>query len=288
MSSEKTPTHRTLYSFWESVRGKKRGAPSTGSSTEGTVSKAQRTDSVDLEDMASAGLKKDLLEDFESDLMDTATTEHVVDGFEKHMETCFQQFRDQIRSSLKKVITAMNEKINTLTERLDNFIKEQRDKDSGAGSQELEKLKIELNRQAQYSRKDNLRMFGVAENEGEDCRQVVCDVIARKLDVHILPSDIAVAHRLPKSRKQTHPPIIIRFKERQVRWDILKVRKKLKGSGISIAEDMTQDNFKLMMDAQESGCFTSVWFSNGRVKASDRKKKTHTLNLFDDFKRMVG
>jgi arginyl-tRNA synthetase len=286
MSEEKTPTHKTLFSFWPS---KKRGPPTTGSSTEGTISKVPRTTEVNSESEDMAGIKKDLMEELDKDLMDTETADTVVDGFEKQMEKCFRDFKESIRASLRKVVITMNERMNVLSERLDMCMKELNERKSSVNSRkELEQIKIELNRQAQYTRKDNLRMFGVKEKDDEDCKKVVCTVINKSLDVNIVPSDIAVAHRLPKSGKQKHRPIIVRLKDHSLRWDILKVRKKLKGTGISIAEDITRENFKLMMEAQVSDCFTSVWFTNGKVKAVDVRKKSYILNLFDDFKEIVG
>jgi hypothetical protein len=38
----------------------------------------------------------------------------------------------------------------------------------------------------------------------------------------------------------------------------------------------------------ESRVFEAVWFTNAKVKAKDKKGKTHVLDLFDDFKAIVG
>ena len=80
--------------------------------------------------------------------------------------------------------------------------------------------------------------------------------------------------------------MIAKIKDRTQRQAVLKNRKRLKGSGISIAEDMTRDNLKLMQDAEASEVFQSVWFSNGKVRAirkGDIKKNIVILNLFDNF-----
>jgi hypothetical protein len=67
-----------------------------------------------------------------------------------------------------------------------------------------------------------------------------------------------------------------------LRQNILWARKALKGSSISIADDMTRENLKLMRQAEESRLFEAVWFVNGKVKAKDRKgKKESNLNILE-------
>jgi hypothetical protein len=61
----------------------------------------------------------------------------------------------------------------------------------------------------------------------------------------------------------------------------------LKGSGISIQEDMTKDNVKLVKEAERSCCFSSVWFANDKVHAKDKKGNNYVLNLFDDFAEVI-
>ena len=80
--------------------------------------------------------------------------------------------------------------------------------------------------------------------------------------------------------------MIVRFKDRSQRYEILRNRAKLKRSGRSIAEDMTRDNVTLMRQAEESNCFQSVWFTNGKVKASDAKGGYYILNMYDDFQEI--
>lgn len=282
MSDEKTPTQRTLRNLFAT---RKRGPPSTGSSTEGTTSKVTKKISLEKE-MENQDIQKDLLRELEDGTEDTMAECVILGDFEKHIEKCFKEFKVQIREQLKQVVSKMNDKIKVLEARVEVCEKElalAAERSEQICPKEIEQIKVELNRQAQYSRKDNLRIFGKAESKDEDCKQVVCDLIKNSLKVKIVPSDISAAHRLPKSGKQKHPPIIIRLKDRSQRQEILKVRKLLKGSGISVSEDMTRENVQLVKDAEVSGYFTSVWFANGKVKAADGKNNKYTLNIFDNF-----
>ena len=286
MSAEKS-TPKGILSFFS--RSQKRDHPSTSSSEEGTVSK---TKSAKTEDMA--GVQKDLLRDFDDLLEDEQQMEGVVGEFERHLESCFKDFRTNIVGKLKSVLSGMNDKIKNFEARIQRLEQQK----GGIDSEELQNIQIQVNRNHQYSRKDNLRIFEKEELPDEDTKQVVCDLVNVKLNVKIKPSDISAAHRLPKSKpskkkgkkqrkEQKHRPIIVRLKGRGLRQEILKARKKLKGSGVSIAEDMTAANYALMKDAEASQCFKSVWFANGKVRAEDEQKKVHTLEIFDKFRELV-
>jgi hypothetical protein len=177
---------------------------------------------------------------------------------------------------MKKVLNKMTEKVNNLEERVKQCEKRVKETENNH-SKDLEQIIIEQNRQAQYSRKDNIRIFGKEEKAKEDCKTVVCDFINKALGIVIIPADISAAHRLPKTGKQKYKPIIVRLKDSIQRQDILKNRKKLKGSGVSISE---------VYNAEKSGCFASVWFAYGKVKGTDKKGQRHTLNLFENFQKM--
>jgi hypothetical protein len=68
----------------------------------------------------------------------------------------------------------------------------------------------------------------------------------------ITPADISATHRLPSKQPNKTKHIIVRLKDRTLRQDILSKQKELKGTGRSIAEDMTRENVHLLKDAEDS------------------------------------
>ena len=190
---------------------------------------------------------------------------------------------------MKNVVTVVTERIGELEKRVTELEGELRQKSRAADDEDVRKIKSDLNNYGQYTKKDLGRMFGVAEQKQEDCRKVVSDIIKSRLNIRLEPSDISVAHRVRKSKRQEHRPIIIRFKDRTQKYNIMKARRGLKGSGISLAEEMTRDNIDLVRRAEDSGIFGSVWFWNGKVCARNKtnKKIIHTLNMFDKFEEVV-
>jgi len=273
MNEEKTPGNPITNYF---TLNKKRERPSTSSSQEGTVSKKP---SVRREEEGMMDLQSNLMEEFDKCMTDSET-DSAVNHIDKQMEKCFREFKDQIRDMLKNVLSKVNSRMNVLEDK----VKELEGKAKNIGESNR-RLQIDLNRQIQYSKKDNLRIFGLEEKTDENCREEISNLVKTKLKVKILPADISTAHRLPKTQKQKHKSMIVRFKDRTQRREILKVRKLLKGTGISIGEDITRDNMTLIQDAEKSGRFESVWFHNGKVLAKNikDKKRVHTLDLFVDF-----
>ena len=143
------------------------------------------------------------------------------------------------------------------------------------------------NHVAQYTRRSNVRVFGIPEEDGENCKLRICELINSKLQAGIVTmEDIGAAHRVPskKSKEEGTPqPIIVRFTDREKKTEVLKLRKKLKGQKIGINEDVTVDNMKLINRAHESNMFESVWFANGKVKGKTTNGRTVTLDLFQNF-----
>ena len=80
----------------------------------------------------------------------------------------------------------------------------------------LQSQPFELDRLAQYSRRENGRLHGVT---GENTNDVVI-AVASDMGVHLDEHDIFVSHRLQKSR-----PIIVRFVRRGTKIDVMRKKK---------------------------------------------------------------
>ena len=88
----------------------------------------------------------------------------------------------------------------------------------------------------QYSRRRNVRIFGMREEAGENCVSKVFDLVTAKQGRKLTDQDIEVAHRLPAKVKPW--PVIVQFRSRDIKLDVMKRRRVLKGSGIVIADDL--------------------------------------------------
>ena len=60
-------------------------------------------------------------------------------------------------------------------------------------------------------------------------------------------------------------PIIIKFASYRARQSVLRARRRLKGSGITLAEDLTKENYDILRKARSSPRATSAWSQDGRI-----------------------
>lgn len=117
----------------------------------------------------------------------------------------------------------------------------------------------------QYGRRWSIRVYGLEESPQENCKQLVVNTINERLKVNLSINDIEVAHRAGKFTQGKPRSIIARFLNRETRQVILKNRRLLKGSRISISEDLTSQNVKLLNRVSNSDKVEKVWSTNGKI-----------------------
>nr|CAH7758501.1 unnamed protein product [Callosobruchus chinensis] len=98
----------------------------------------------------------------------------------------------------------------------------------------------------QFSKRCNLRFFGIPETNNEKCREVIINIIKTKLKLSsISPEDIEVAFRSGSS-KENAP-------------------RNLKGSRITIREDLTATRMTIVKEKIAKHGKNQVWTTNGRI-----------------------
>ena len=198
------------------------------------------------------------------------------------------------KADLQSLRDDLNDEIAALTNRIDTFSQEYEERFNGLDGRlfdletrmdrlggENEKLKTEndnlrdelnqckthINDLEQYGRRWNLKVFNVEDNRSETAAQTttkVCNVFTKTVGVRVNPNDIVACHRLPNKDNTKRRVIICRFKDRGLRDRVLKDRKKCKGKGVSISEDLTLSNSKLVSDAYKHEHCKSTWSVNGK------------------------
>jgi len=117
---------------------------------------------------------------------------------------------------------------------------------------------------------------------GVTCRQSVLSFCRSVLHSPIGDNDIEVAHplsrRTPSSAEATDTNqaasqdsvVIVRFSSQQVRDEIIKQRKVLKGTRQSIMEDLTALNVATLNRLKNNNLVDKCWSWNGRLFATLR------------------
>ena len=117
----------------------------------------------------------------------------------------------------------------------------------------------------QYSRRRNVRIFGMREDAGENCVGKVFDLVTAKLGRKLTDHDIEVAHRLPAKVKPW--PIIVQFRNRDIKLDVMKRRRVLKGSGIVVADDLCSGLLNTFNRLKQHPDCKKAWSWDGQLFA---------------------
>ena len=107
-------------------------------------------------------------------------------------------------------------------------------------------LEDKLEDQDSYERRDTVILSGSdipPATEGEDSSKLVCDLIKDKVQYHLRPSEISVAHRLgPKPINQVpdRRKLIVKLCRREVKQDLLRACRMVKPVNIYANESLTK------------------------------------------------
>ena len=160
----------------------------------------------------------------------------------------------------------------TVTGNLQNEIKRLHDR--------LNKVEDSLDDQEQRSRNYCLLLHGIEENEDEDTNTVVVDTINNELGLGITGETLQRSHRLgprditrnTRSTRTRPRAIIFRFRDFSARQQVFYTKKKLKGKGMSISENLTKKRYALYKQALNKFGPGKVWTIEGRITTKVNRK----------------
>ena len=152
-----------------------------------------------------------------------------------------------------------------------------------------------LNDLEQYSRKNNVRVFGIPDKDrGEKAHQseqLVLNLFKEKLGINWLNHDnIEIAHRTGQYSEKSNRAIIVKFTSRKAKNEIIMKRSQLKGSKVSIAEDLTVENVRRLRELSALDVCAQSWSFGGKLfckngndeKIEVRSNDVISENIFKD------
>ena len=201
-----------------------------------------------------------------------------------------QQFKDLVKTSLVEAVSKEMQKLQAQLEKAESRVMELEtevkskteiiktlQKHHERDSEDIVKLKRDMNDAEQYSRRNCVRVYGIPEKPKEDTDQLMIDLASEKLEIGIERHEIDRSHRVgppraPRNGAGKPPPprpIIGKLTSYRTRDLLLKRRRKLKGTRIGIEEDLTAINRTLLNEAKEevkrNKKLSAAWSSDGRV-----------------------
>ena len=129
----------------------------------------------------------------------------------------------------------------------------------------------------QYQRRQCLRIFGIEEKTSEDTDQIAMEV-AQKIGVQLNVNDIDRSHRVGRSDTGRPRPIIVKFVSYRKRSEVFRNKKSLKGSAITLREDLTKTRYKLLREAIEKFGVSNVWSQDGHIVVKEGNAKRRVTN----------
>lgn len=130
----------------------------------------------------------------------------------------------------------------------------------------------------QYSRRNNIRIYGVPETTGEDIDTVITSVCKEKLGVDVTAGSIDCCHRLGK-KENGNRPILVKFCSRNIKQAVYNTKSKLKGTKMVIREDLTKRRLSLLKDVQKK-C-DAAWTNNCNI-FTKLGNKVHKISSYND------
>lgn len=102
-------------------------------------------------------------------------------------------------------------------------------------------LKKKLLAAEQKIRKNNLVIYGVGEEENADITSIITKIFSEKLDIQITSFDINNIYRVGTKSEDKRRPVILELVRYIKKQEIFAQVPKLKGTGISLAHDLTPE-----------------------------------------------
>lgn len=178
--------------------------------------------------------------------------------------TITEAVQQEIETKYKKVFTKLENEIITL-------------------KAENDKLRYANDKLEQYSRRNNICIFGVAECEDPNIEKTVLELFNDKLHVKITPDAIDRCHRLGSTKKPNSGPrpIIVKFTSNKYKQLVFNNKRKLKGLRVVVKEDLTSSRLLVMNEARKTLQADNIWTRDGKICVMV-KNKIHTLTTLQD------
>ncbi|XP_039281880.1 uncharacterized protein LOC120350871 [Nilaparvata lugens] len=128
-----------------------------------------------------------------------------------------------------------------------------------------------LDAQDQYQRQNDIQIFGLPEKSGENVTEVATELCSDKLKLSI--DDVLIdrchhvsrLHSIPGETEARPRAIIVKFISYQTRRTVISARRQLKGSGVTVREDLNRWRNTLLRDVAGRVGIKNTWTVDGKI-----------------------
>ena len=156
--------------------------------------------------------------------------------------------------------------------------------DTKALRAQVQTLNFDIDRLQQYSRRENFRVFGIAETADEKTNDIIVKV-AGDMGVDITERDISVSHRIGKKMGTKPRPIIAKFVRLDTKTAMMRNKRNLKGldgyKSVFVNDDLTTMRSKLVYELKRDESVTRVWTMNGKIMCIQEENGKEMKKVID-------
>ena len=101
---------------------------------------------------------------------------------------------------------------------------------------------------------------------------------------------VDAVHRIGEKKTDSARPIIVRFVSRKTRAEVLRHRRKLKGSNpkVVIVDDLTKSNYSLFHCVSDHPGVLKAWSKDGKIFAQSLDRKIFRIDNLTDLSRKIS
>lgn len=237
---------------------------------QGKVQRSLSSSSVPSEDTATMSTHNKSIEKLDIAFVESCVNKYLSsdDIFNRLVTKLTEMMTSAVETAVRSALSSVNSEMGKLRDEVSNL--------TGKVVLLEDKLAVKTDELEQYQRRNNLRIHGLEEVSGEDTDAIVADLCRNRLSLDLPTEAISRSHRVGKQQtpgrdgKRRHRPIIVQFTSYQNRRLVFNSKKRLKGSGITITEDLTAQRAAVYRRAVELHGVRRSWTMDGRVQWLDK------------------
>lgn len=253
---------------------RKRGHPSSDASAEFQEQKKHKLKPSKAVEHSSSDEDTDIDEKIDSAIKNFLDSK----SFHSVVTTAMKDFGVKLKNDLKSQF-ANKDEVKALSLKVDEYEKERNaDRQRIVNLEKrIEGYKQEGERLEMYGRRNGVRIFGIADEKGENTNRKALEIFNTKMGLNLNERDIGRSHRVGQDKdgtsatnqatSTTNKPraILVKLVRHDVKDVIIKNRKFLKASGVVIVEDLTKYRRTLLWQALQIEGVQQCWSTDGRL-----------------------
>ncbi|XP_052756631.1 uncharacterized protein LOC128201983 [Galleria mellonella] len=155
--------------------------------------------------------------------------------------------------------------------------------------QQMELLTRQQDQMEMRSRRKMLLFHGIPESQRESVSQVISKIIVEKLDISDFSADqIGQSRRLGLFKKEKSRPILVKFRDLEMRNEVWYSKTKLKGCGITVSEFLTAVRHEAFLAARQHFGIKKCWTHDGVVIITGTDGTRHRITSMSEINKLVN